>query len=146
MLYITCLNGLYDKIILCKKKYVEAAIFCCRSQSFTAFNINRKWLWLLLQFFSACLGSRTWGQKSHFPFLLEPGRRCFLCPWDKIKKEEELVELGDGSWIDPSTCPPGMNPPVTHQGKQAPWHGEIFMHRSSYTLSVYGWHTHTWHV
>lgn len=58
-------------------------------------------------------------------------------PWDKIKQEEELVELGDGSWIDPSTCPPGMSPPVTHQGKQAPWHGEIFMHRSSYIKCIW---------
>lgn len=106
------------------------------------------WVWLVIHciqykqkvvvvVFSACLGSRTWGQKSHFPFLLEPGRRCFLCPWDKIKKEEELVELGDGSWIDPSTCPPGMSTPVTHQGKQAPWHGEIFMHRSSYIKCIW---------
>ena len=37
-------------------------------------------------------------------------------PWDMIKSEQDLTELRDGSWIDPTTCPPGMAPPAPHQG------------------------------
>ena len=38
-------------------------------------------------------------------------------PWDMIKKESELAELGDGSWIDPKTCPSGIAPPALQRGK-----------------------------
>ena len=37
-------------------------------------------------------------------------------PWDKVKTQQELIELADGGWIDPTTCPEGMSPPVLQQG------------------------------
>lgn len=32
-------------------------------------------------------------------------------PWDKVNDEQELLQISDGGWVDPSTCPPGMKPP-----------------------------------
>ena len=37
-------------------------------------------------------------------------------PWDMIKKDSELVELADGSWVDPRTCSPGMTLAALQQG------------------------------
>ena len=33
-------------------------------------------------------------------------------PYSMVKKEKDLVDLAEGGWVDPMTCPPGMSVPV----------------------------------
>ena len=61
-------------------------------------------------------------------------------PWAMVKKEQELCELGEGGWLDPVTCPPGMTP-QTQPGKLCPvtWDNCSYtsiLHVPLYLLSV----------
>ena len=39
-------------------------------------------------------------------------------PWEVVRTQRDLDEIAEGGWIDPTTCPPGMTPPVPPQGRE----------------------------